>query len=237
MQAKQECAAAFIQQDAPPAENMVWWIEIPAVTFCRALLAEGTDHSLLEAEKGLQSLLQLNQANHNILHSISILSLLAVVHLKRGRMNEALAAAEKALTLTDSTDIVQPFLELGAPMANLLQHLQKKQVAAGYVGKILAAFGDKPASTSTSTPPGETPSPSTPPAVPELRPQPLVEPLTNREMDVLELLDERLQNKEIAEKLFVTTETIKGHLKNIYQKLGVSNRRQAVAEAKRLEII
>jgi LuxR family maltose regulon positive regulatory protein len=67
--------------------------------------------------------------------------------------------------------------------------------------------------------------------------QPLVEPLTNRELDILELLAQRLSNKEISEKLYISVETVKSHLKNTYQKLNVSKRRQAIEKAKNLGIL
>ncbi len=67
--------------------------------------------------------------------------------------------------------------------------------------------------------------------------QPLVEPLTNRELDILDLLAQRLQNKEIADKLFISPETVKTHLNNIYQKLSVTNRRLAVENAKKIGIL
>jgi ATP/maltotriose-dependent transcriptional regulator MalT/ActR/RegA family two-component response regulator len=68
-------------------------------------------------------------------------------------------------------------------------------------------------------------------------PQALVDSLTNREMDILELLQQRLGNKEIAEKLFISTATVKGHLQNIYGKLNVSKRREAVEKAKKIGIL
>lgn len=64
-----------------------------------------------------------------------------------------------------------------------------------------------------------------------------MEPLTNREIDILELLSQRLQNKEIAEKLFISPETVKKHLQNIYQKLNAANRREAVENARNLDIL
>jgi ATP/maltotriose-dependent transcriptional regulator MalT len=67
--------------------------------------------------------------------------------------------------------------------------------------------------------------------------QPLVEPLTNRELDVLDLLAQRFSNKEIADKLFISTTTVKGHLQNIYGKLNASKRREAVTKAETLGIL
>lgn len=67
--------------------------------------------------------------------------------------------------------------------------------------------------------------------------QSLFEPLTNRELDTLELLAERLYNKEIADKLSVSVETVKTHIKNIYQKLSVSSRRDAIEKARELKLV
>jgi LuxR family maltose regulon positive regulatory protein len=66
---------------------------------------------------------------------------------------------------------------------------------------------------------------------------PLVEPLTNRELDIVELLADRLQSKEIAEKLFISAHTVNAHLKRIYRKLDVTSRREAVARAVRAGLI
>ena len=66
---------------------------------------------------------------------------------------------------------------------------------------------------------------------------PLVESLTNRERAILELLPDRLYDKEIAEKLFISVATVKTHLKHIYQKLDVKNRRQAVGKAAALGLV
>ena len=65
----------------------------------------------------------------------------------------------------------------------------------------------------------------------------IVEPLSNRELDVLDLLAQRLSNKEIAEKLFLSTTTVKGHLQNIYGKLNVKKRREAVEKARVLGML
>ena len=100
----------------------------------------------------------------------------------------------------------------------------------------LAAFRDDEHRTVADATDHESPSPQHPlrSSTPS---QPLVEPLTNRELDVLDLLVQRWTNKEIAEKLFISTTTVKGHLQNIYGKLNVSKRREAVEKAKKFGIL
>jgi RNA polymerase sigma factor (sigma-70 family) len=107
-----------------------------------------------------------------------------------------------------------------------------------YIGRILAAFRDdtqRAAQDMTSTQP-----------LPKIQVESetevqiqnsLLDPLTNRELDVLELLTQRLSNKEISEKLFISVGTVKNHLKNIYQKLNVKKRWEAVEKSKILKIL
>jgi ATP/maltotriose-dependent transcriptional regulator MalT len=102
----------------------------------------------------------------------------------------------------------------------LLERLSGRSGSTEQVHAILEALRPD------ARPPAGTPSPSRSPGENRLQ-----ESLTRRELEILELSARRLQNKEIASRLFVSIDTVKTHLKNLYQKLGVANRREAAAKA------
>ena len=199
-------------------------------------MAEGSDTSLKEAEKRLERYLRLNRTHHNSFRLIELMALQSQAVYRQGRLEEALTLLDQVIKIAGPGECIRPFVELGPPMADLLKRLQKQNVAVDFIEKLLAAFADgepdaMPEVTAHHSLPDEPPVRLSAPE------RPLVEPLTNRELDVLALLAQRLQNKEIAEKLFVSNQTVKSHLKNIYQKLNVSSRRKAVTQAHRLGII
>jgi LuxR family maltose regulon positive regulatory protein len=213
------------------AEAMLFWLEVPAITHCRVLLAEGSDAGLQEAENTLQECLRLSQAQHNTFQMIGIMVLQASALQKQGRTDEALAVLEAAVDLARPGGFIRPFVESGPTVVGLLKRLAAKNVALDYIGQLLHAFredqnGVKPGAFGTQTV-----------GRPSTINQPLVDHLTNRELDILDQLAQRLQTKEIAEKLFISTETVNSHLKSIYRKLNVHNRRLAVTRAKGLGIL
>ena len=143
----------------------------------------------------------------------------------QGEESVALERLTAALNLAEPGGCIRLFVDLGPQMADLLKQLIEQNVAVDYIGRILDAFKqDEHRATQD-----ESDQLTSPP--------PLVEPLTNRELEILDLLAQWLQNKEIAEKLFISPETVKKHLNNIYGKLIVSNRRQAVEQARDLGIL
>ena len=148
-------------------------------------------------------------------------------------------ALAEALSLAEPGGFIRIFVDLGPKMADLLRQLVKQNIAVGYIGKILAAFSeDAQRATPDATDPNA-PSPHLPlsPSPGPTISQTLIDPLTNRELDVLDLLAQRLSNKEIAAKLFISTTTVKGHLQDIYGKLNVKKRREAVEKAEALGIL
>ena len=210
---------------------MLFFLEIPVITECRVLIAIGSDTGLEKAIERLDDLRQNAKAWHNTCQMVEIMGLQALAVQRQGRLGEALEVLERVVAMAEPGGSIRPFVEPGRPMIDLLKRLAEKNVAVDYVGKLLAAFGDDKLET---VPDASKPQPA-PAAV--MSPQPLVEPLTHRELDVLELLAQRLQRKEIAEKLFISIETVKTHVTSIYQKLNVANRREAVERAKNLGIL
>jgi LuxR family maltose regulon positive regulatory protein len=230
--------------ETPVPSALFVWLEIPSITQARVLIADGTEASLVKAIELLDTLAQLAQTcrftNQTI--EIAVLQSMALVKLERG--NEALTALKEVVALAGPLGWIRPFIEAGAPMADLLMRLRQQNVSVDYIERILAAFPDtesKPPLTDLGATNGEREFEAetvTPIQNPKSRIQnSLIEPLTNRELDVLELLAQRLQDKEIAEKLFISPTTVKTHLKNIYQKLNVSKRREAVESANVLGIL
>jgi len=204
---------------------------MPQVTLIRILLAQGTTDSLQQAASLLDQIHDFLVSIHNNRFRIDALALQALLHNARGEHSVALEKLTAAINLAQPGGFIRLFVDLGPQMADLLKQLIEQNVAVDYIGRILAAFKED----EDRAMPGESDhlaAQSQP-----LSTQPLVQPLTNRELEILDLLAQRFQNKEIAEKLFISPETVKKHLNNIYGKLSVSNRRQAVEQARDLGIL
>jgi LuxR family maltose regulon positive regulatory protein len=210
---------------------------IPQLTLVRVLLSQASKSSREQAADLLKQLYDFVVFTHNKRCQIEVLALQALLYDSRGEGSAALESLTHALQLAESGGFIRLFVDLGPRMADLLKRLQKKNVAVDYIEKILAAFGQEgkqrvePQAAEQPTASAHQPRRPSPPS------QPLVEPLSNRELDVLDLLAQRLSNKEIAEKLFISMTTVKSHLQNIYGKLNVSKRREAVEKAKKIGIL
>lgn len=198
--------------------------EIPPLTRARVLIAQNTPESLQLASRALAAMAAQCAARSDISHLIEVLVLQAVASAAQNAVAEALPALARAVQLAERGGVVRPFLEPGARVAELLRLLCAEKHASAHARRVVEAFADPTAS------PGIV---SNAPPHPDLR----AEPLTWREDEVLHLLAARLTNKEIGRRLGISTETVKQHATNIYQKLQVSGRRDAVSRARALGLL
>jgi LuxR family maltose regulon positive regulatory protein len=191
------------------------------VVLARILLAQ---ERWDEAIGLLLRLLEAAEVGERTSKTIEILSLQAMATQAKGNTSLALAAIEKALTLAEPEGFVQTFVDEGPAMAHLLYEALGRGMAPEYVSRLLAAF------------PVAEAEPTGPP-LSQSQVSDLVEPLSEREIEVLQLIAEGLTNQKIAVRLFLSLNTVKGHTRNIYGKLGVHSRTQAVARARALGIL
>jgi LuxR family maltose regulon positive regulatory protein len=205
------------------APSMLVWLEIPMITHLRIMVATGSHKSLQQASELLATLYQSTEAVHNTYQMIRIRILQCVALQKLGRVDESLELLQQAIKLAEPGGWVYPFVELGRPMAELLERLAEQKGVTDYARLVLDRFP-----THEQQPTGSAAGESRTIAGSGAR---VAEPLTKREFDVLKLLAQRLQTKEIAARLFVSPETVKTHLKHLYQKLDVKNRREAAIKA------
>jgi LuxR family transcriptional regulator, maltose regulon positive regulatory protein len=206
----------------------------PQLTLPKVLLAINTPASRQQAAEVLSRLYDFVTATHSTRFTIEVLALQALLHDAQGDERAALALLERAVSLAEPGGFIRLFADRGPRMAVLLAQLRRTGVAPSYTGQILQAFG-----VSTPVAPNQGAAQRAAQGVavlPTGRLEP-VEPLTAREREVLALLAQRLSNKEIAQALVISPQTVKRHAVNIYQKLQVASRREAVANAIRLGLL
>jgi LuxR family maltose regulon positive regulatory protein len=213
--------------EAPVVGRSLFWLQAPHLAKARILLARGTGADLQSALDILDVLHEFAHRTCNVRVQVEVLALRALALERQGKAADAVAALQQAVELARPGGFIRVFVDLGPPMQAMLLRLARQGFAAETVGRILVAFPEPQKKTAT----GATGSQS---RAANAR---LIEPLTDRELDVLALLHGRLSNQEIASQLVLSTATVKRYTVNIYQKLGVNKRRDAVVEAEALGIL
>jgi LuxR family maltose regulon positive regulatory protein len=201
-------------------DDLSYLREFEHITLARVLLArnrgERAERSVHEAVRLLERLLPAAEQGGRTGRVIEILVLRALAHEMLTDIPAALAVLERAVTLAEPEGYVRVFVDEGLPMASLLRVAVKQQAAGNYVRQLLAAMSETKHDGPVK--------------------QALIEPLSERELDVLRLLGTELDGPAIARELMVSLNTVRTHTKHIYAKLAVTNRRAAVRRAAELNL-
>jgi LuxR family transcriptional regulator, maltose regulon positive regulatory protein len=231
------------EQGLSAHDELSYLHEFEHITLARVLLAQyksnRAENSILDAKGLLQRLLQAAEAGERTGSIIEILILQALAHQMQGDIPAALMPLSRALRLAEPEGYIRMFVDEGPAMTHLLSAAAAQGMMPGYVEMLLAAFpepdketrrpGDREIDRASVSPVSR--SPGLPVS------QSLVEPLSQRELDVLRLLGTDLSGPDIARELMVSLNTLRTHTKNIYDKLGVNNRRAAVHRAEELKLL
>jgi len=196
--------------------------EIP-VSQARIHLAEDDPSAALAA---LDPLRQQMEASNWEDERLRVMVLQALARHAHGEKDEALRVLGDALAMAEPGGFIRIFVDEGIPMARLLSEAASHGIMPDYTAKLLAVFEAEAHKRE-----GESHLP------PASSAQPLVEPLSQRELEVLRLIAQGLSNREIGERLFLALDTVKGHNRRIFGKLSVQRRTEAVAKARSLNIL
>lgn len=200
---------------------------VPQLTRVKLLMAQGTVQHLREAHARLtqmdEQMARINRKNIRI----DILAQLALVNHKLGQESEALKILQAALDLAEPGGWVRNFMNLGAPMADLLERLVQVRPDHTYGPLVLKAFNAEGQQLLRAN--ADTTCCSQGQVSDSI--------LTQREIELLPMLAEGLKNKEIAARLYISPVTVKTHLQNIYKKLNVKGRVGALRKARNLGLI
>lgn len=208
-------------------EALRYMREYEHLTLARVLLAEyqnkRTESVMVEILSLLERLLRGAEAQNRMGSMLEILIVQALAYQTRGDSTKAFPSLELALTLAQPEGFIRIFIEEGEPMRALLldfrvfneRHPHGNHKWMGYLEKLISAFA----------PPGKAQQAK------------LIEPLSQREVEVLRLIAQGLSNGEISKRLFLALNTVKGHNRLIFDKLQVQNRTEAVARARELDLL
>jgi LuxR family maltose regulon positive regulatory protein len=213
------------QGDLAAAANLAQTHDLP-ISQARVHLAQGDAAGALAL---LDSVRRQAEAKGWQDEQLKVMVLQALALHAHGRTHEAVPLLSEALALVESEGFIRTFVDEGVPMAQLLSKAAARGMMPHYTAKLLVAFED---ATKDQGPTAETA-----PSSFVLRHSSLIEPLSQRELQVLQLIAQGLSNREISERLFLALSTVKGHNRNIFGKLQVQRRTEAVARARELGLL
>jgi len=182
----------------------------------------------------LARLLQAAEAQKRRGSALDILLVQALAHEAQGNRPQALAVLKSALSLAEPEGYVRIFVDKGEVMRLLIEQLSlnRDDPQSGYADKLLAAFTQPWAASKSATPALHQAQRG---ASVTHQKSDMIESLSERELEVLKLLRSELSGPEIAQQLIVSLNTFRTHTKNIFNKLGVNNRRAAIRRAEELD--